>query len=307
MKPASAEFLEQLATETTTLCRLWRVTPKGGTTIFLTDLDVEVTYEGDVYSATRSLQGSALDNSIGGSRSNFEVTVILGEWITRSQVEGGIYDGALIEIDAVFYDHLDFGSMPLATGEVNGASCSHMTTALLQCVGFVTKSQRSLTEQYSPTCRADFCDARCGLDIEDFGDAFTVGSVTNLRMFGSSEVAAQDDDYYNLGTVKWLTGNNAGTAVEVLRSTTTGTVSLMVRTGFSIEVGDTGTIYRGCDKTITQCTAYANILNFRGEPYVPGSDYATQAPNATPPGPAGDPPTPLGELWVPPGGWHWTI
>lgn len=306
MKPASAEFLTQLATEATTLCRLWRVEPIGRATIFLTDLDRDITYDGDTYSATKSLQGSAIDNSIGGSRSNFEITVILGDWITREEVLGGIYDGALIEIDAIFYDHIEHGVMPLAVGEVNGSSVPHMSTAFLQCVGRVSLSQRPLTEQYSPTCRADFCDVRCGLAIEDFGEAFTVSAVGSLRQFTATEVAAHDDDFYNLGTVQWLTGANTGTAVEVIRSSSTGVVSLMVRAGATIEIGDTGTIYRGCDKTITTCTAYANILNFRGEPYVPGSDYTAQAPNAIPPGPAGDPPTPLGNIWVPPGGWHWT-
>jgi uncharacterized phage protein (TIGR02218 family) len=297
MKQASSQFLEQLAAETTTLCRIWRVTTRGGNPIFLTDLDRDITYDGDVYSATKSLQGSALDNSIGGSRSNFEITVILGEWITRPEVEGGIYDGALIEVDAIFYDHIDYGVMPLATGEITNASVPHKDSALLQCVGLVTKSQRILTEQYSATCRADFCDARCGLDIEDFGTNFEVTAVANLRQFTSD--TSEADDYFNLGTVKWLTGNNAGTAVEVLRSLNTGAVTLMVRTGRSIEIGDTGTIYRGCDKTLARCIAYGNILNFRGEPYVPGQDYAALAPNDTPPAEAGATPDPLPVDWVP--------
>jgi uncharacterized phage protein (TIGR02218 family) len=299
VKAASAEFLERLSTEALALCRLWRVTPRGGATKFLTDHDQDITYGGDTYTATRSLEGSAIDNTIGGARANFEITVLLGDWITRPEIEGGQYDGALVEIDAAFYDDLTLGTMPLATGEITNASVPHKDSAQLQCVGFASRTQRPLTEQYSATCRANFCDERCGLDIEDYGTAFAVDSVSGLRQFTASEVAAGGDDFYNLGTVKWLTGNNAGTAVEVLRSTTTGVVTLMVRTGRSIEVGDTGTIYQGCDKTLARCISYDNILNFRGEPYVPGQDYAALAPNAIPPAEAGAHPDPLPDNWTP--------
>ena len=38
-------------------------------------------------------------------------------------------------------------------------------------------------------------------------------------------------------------------------------------------LGDTYTIVAGCDKTAATCKArYANLVNFRGEPFIPGTD-----------------------------------
>jgi uncharacterized phage protein (TIGR02218 family) len=50
-------------------------------------------------------------------------------------------------------------------------------------------------------------------------------------------------------------------------------VVLALPMGKSIQVGDGFKIIAGCDKTHETCQAkFNNILNFRGEPYVPGVD-----------------------------------
>jgi hypothetical protein len=42
---------------------------------------------------------------------------------------------------------------------------------------------------------------------------------------------------------------------------------------FDIEVGDTFSIYAGCDKTLTQCSVkFDNVTNRRAEDYLPSRD-----------------------------------
>jgi len=51
------------------------------------------------------------------------------------------------------------------------------------------------------------------------------------------------------------------------------TVGLSLPMGKSIQVGDTFDIIAGCDKTRETChSKFNNIINFRGEPDVPGTD-----------------------------------
>lgn len=46
-------------------------------------------------------------------------------------------------------------------------------------------------------------------------------------------------------------------------------------------VGDTFHIVPGCDKRLATCRdRYANVINFRGEPYLPGQDALTAYPDA---------------------------
>lgn len=285
MRTASAEFLSQLAVSTTTLCRLWRLTPVGGAPLMFTDHDQELTVGGDVYLPTNPFTSSAIQNSIGGSNVNFDIQVLLTEQITRPDVEQGIYDGAAIEIEAVFYDHVDYGVMSLATGYVTEISLPTNAVAIMSCAGSLGNSKRILTEVYTPTCRADFGDQRCGINVMDFAEDFTVLSVNGIFFVANLGFA---DDYFSFGTVIWSTGANAGKRIEVYRTQADGLVKLLIRPPFPIQIGDTGQITRGCDKRTATCIAYSNLVNFRGEPYVPGQDMM-QAPAFSIPPPAAQP------------------
>ena len=49
----------------------------------------------------------------------------------------------------------------------------------------------------------------------------------------------------------------------------------------SVAIGDRFRIAPGCDKRLATCAErFANVLNFRGEPYVPGQDALMTYPDA---------------------------
>ncbi|WP_126282740.1 DUF2163 domain-containing protein [Burkholderia stagnalis] len=78
--------------------------------------------------------------------------------------------------------------------------------------------------------------------------------------------------YFAYGKVKWLTGLNAGYAMEV-RQFAPGVVTLALPMEYAIQVGDTYQITAGCDKQFGTCKArWNNVIHFRGEPYIPGID-----------------------------------
>lgn len=95
------------------------------------------------------------------------------------------------------------------------------------------------------------------------------------------------DDWFTYGAVKWETGDNAGIAMEVRSfegdsesSPVTQTIELLVDTPFDISVGDKLSISPGCDKLLATCRdKFDNVLNFMGEPYVPGNDVLGQYPD----------------------------
>ena len=76
--------------------------------------------------------------------------------------------------------------------------------------------------------------------------------------------------------------NNAGLKKEVKQySVSPPTIVLFLPMPFDIQVGDPVTITAGCDKTLATCRdTFDNILNFRGEPYVPGNDLFFRTPDA---------------------------
>lgn len=93
------------------------------------------------------------------------------------------------------------------------------------------------------------------------------GTVTPL---GSSS------GYFDFGIVAWTTGENTGLTMEV-KSYVSGQVTLALPMPYPIAVLDEFTIVAGCDKSFVTCRdRFDNVVNFRGEPYVPGIDKIVQ-------------------------------
>ncbi len=113
--------------------------------------------------------------------------------------------------------------------------------------------------------------------------AGVVASVTDRARFGATIAEPRAvDGWFNGGVLTWETGRNAGRSIEVRTWTDAGQVlELFLPMGYAIEVGDAFRIYPGCDKRFETCKArFANVLNFRGEPYVPGTDEVLGYPDA---------------------------
>lgn len=90
------------------------------------------------------------------------------------------------------------------------------------------------------------------------------------------------DDFYKYGGLRWVTGLNAGLAMEVKSWVgSTRTMELFLPMPYIIAVGDVFTVFRGCDKTLATCIAkFDNVINFGGEPHVPGEDDLFMFPDA---------------------------
>lgn len=289
MKAVSPGFEARLASDVTTLARLWRMSTRGGAlSHYMTDHDEPIIYGGVTYLPTKAFEGSAVANQIGGSNTNFEARVFCDDVITRADMERGVYDGASVELDLIFYDHPEDGVLTYMAGLVADISLPVPQVAILSCNGYTSKAKHILTEQYTPLCRAEFCDARCSLLIEEYQQSFIVTEESTFLSF-KSDLAGYVNDYFDLGSIEWTLGRNAGTAVEVYRTIANGDVQMLIRPSYRVEVGDQGTISRGCDKRVTTCRdVYDNLLNYRGEPYVPGGDAMSDPEHSIPNVDAGD-------------------
>jgi hypothetical protein len=120
--------------------------------------------------------------------------------------------------------------------------------------------------------------------VEAWSRNFTVTSVSSRRVFSISVTDARAvDGWFDGGVAVFESGDNAISRGFEVKSwvNSGGVVTLYLPVGFAIMVGDTGRIYPGCDKRLATCRdRFANLLNFRGEPYLPGRDAAFQYPDA---------------------------
>ncbi len=88
------------------------------------------------------------------------------------------------------------------------------------------------------------------------------------------------DGWFDGGVLIWETGDNTGRAIEVKSwLQAPAEITLFLPPGYSIQVGDAFRVHPGCDKRLDTCAGrFANVLNFRGEPYVPGQDEMMKYP-----------------------------
>jgi len=110
------------------------------------------------------------------------------------------------------------------------------------------------------------------------GNIIKTGDLTNPTALLIENFAA---GYLDGGALTWITGNNAGVTVEMKTyDTDTSTVHLWLAVYYAIQAGDTFYYYPGCDKRRDTCARkYNNIVNFRGEPDMPGVDQMISYPD----------------------------
>jgi hypothetical protein len=82
--------------------------------------------------------------------------------------------------------------------------------------------------------------------------------------------------YFDYGVMTMTSGANDGLSMEV-KSYTVGQIVLQLPFPYAVAVGDSYSLTAGCDRSFTTCKdRFSNVLNFRGEPYVPGLDKVIQ-------------------------------
>lgn len=95
--------------------------------------------------------------------------------------------------------------------------------------------------------------------------------MTATNRFMVNTITLPWENFFDWGVVKFLTGKNAGRAMEIADfNATTGVVKLALPLPYQGLEGDLVSIQAGCNKTAKNCLLFDNILNFRGHPRVPG-------------------------------------
>jgi uncharacterized phage protein (TIGR02218 family) len=111
--------------------------------------------------------------------------------------------------------------------------------------------------------------------------AFTVpfdatGMAGTISNEGTVTPLGAESGYFDFGKLTWLTGNNADLSMEV-KAYQPGQITLALPMPYEVQAGDTYSLIAGCDKQLSTCSSkYNNVTNFRGEPYVPGTDKIVQ-------------------------------
>lgn len=284
MKTLPPDLALHLPSTTTTLCTLWRVARQDGIVLGFTDHDCDIEVDGLIYRASSSAYSrTAIANSASLAVDNLDIEAILSsDAITAEDLRAGLYDHAEINVSLVNWAAPADGAVLLRRGWLGEVRIAD-GVFVAEIRGLAQALTRAAVELYTADCRAQLGDSRCGLDLAAWTDTGTVTSVADpRRAFTATLSTGRAAGFHSGGQITWTSGNNAGRAIEVKSHGSDDAFTLFLPMARPIQAGDTFTVVSGCDKQLATCRdKFANLVNFRGEPYVPGLDYLTRTPNVT--------------------------
>lgn len=272
-------LLAHLAGDVTTLCHCWKLTCGDGQVAGFTDHDRTLSF-GDVsFEPEAGFSASEARATLGLAVDAMEVEGALSSAsISDADIAEGLYDGAGVETYLVNW------RKPQDHALIRRATIGKI----------VRKDQRFVAELESPasaldqprgryvrrTCDAELGDARCGFDLDQdgFSGSGTVAANAALHAIDVSGLESFEAGWFSGGFLTWTGGANDGRRTRIVQHLAAGDSARLVLLpgGWSQPAaGDAFAATAGCDKRFATCKAkFANQLNFRGFPHLPGNDAA---------------------------------
>ena len=278
-------LLDHLGTGATTVARCWRVRRRDGVVMGFTDHDRDLVFEGTLFRAGAGLSARAVSQTTGLSVDNTEAAGALSDAaISEADLLAGRFDGA--EVEAWLVNWTDPAQRMMqfrgSMGEV------------VQAGGAFQAELRGLTELlnqpqgrvFQRGCAAILGDAQCRVDLSlpGYHAVRALEGVEAGRVFAWSDFLGFDDRWFERGRLVVETGAAAGLVAVVKSDRLTGRarrVELWEAIRAPLRPGDVVRLEAGCDKRAETCRLkFANLLNFRGFPHLPGEDWLAAVPRA---------------------------
>lgn len=264
---------------------LYTITLVTGTVLRYTSADIDITHAGATYSARGPLiQRGTVRTVLGLEVDKLDLTIsprliatdltaahtLNGQPFIAAALSGAL-DGAMVTLHRAFlssWSQPPVGAVVMFHGQVSDVSGSRSSLSVdvksaLELLN--TKLPRNL---YQASCMHTLYDAGCAVNKA----ALTVnGTVTGTNGTGQwlQSGLNQSLGWFDQGVLTFTSGANAGVQ-RTVKAFATGQFWFVLPLPSAPTVGDAFSVYPGCDKTQTTCSAkFSNLPRFRGFPYVP--------------------------------------
>ncbi len=276
-------LLGHLKTGATTVCRAWRLRRRDGLVLGFTDHDRDLEVDGVTCRADTGMTARALLQSTGLSVDNSEAFGALSAAaITEEDLDAGRYDGAEVKAYLVNWAAPDEFILQFRghLGEISQVDGSFRA----ELRGLTDLLNRPHGMAFTPGCSAILGDDRCRFDLLQPGYfvELELEAVEDGRVFTFTEFPSHEDRWFEGGRFEVLGGPGAGLSGVVKvdrRDGSTRHIELWQSLRAPLAAGDAVRVLAGCDKSSSTCRAkFANFLNFRGFPHIPGEDWLASYP-----------------------------
>lgn len=245
---------------------------------------------GEVYLTESGYEFSGLDSTSTFASASIDLSGILQQGaISRDDLMSGKYDNARAYLFATSWTNPIEDEEPIFLGFMGKVEVTD-DKYKVPMMGAIDVLGQSTGRSYSPTCPwtlfdetldgdvIDWQHSKCtgpraaqdGPLLADFKVTGTLTSVTDQYMFTDS-ARAEASDWFAYGTIRFITGENAGLKPIQIKAFTSGGVILLHEAMFYLpQVGDQYEMIPGCRKTPAACKdKYSNKINYGGQDHVP--------------------------------------
>ncbi len=269
----------------TTLCWCWRIARADGAVLGFTDHDRDLAFDGVIYARASARAEGAVESQTGLAGGTASVAGALEDAaLSEDDLGKGLYDGAEVELFRV--DWTDTTARVLAWSGFLGEVSRGETGFEAELRGREAVLERGIGRVFQRRCDAALGDARCGVDLDQpaFRAAGSVSAILDARAFRTTDLSAYADGWFARGALTWTTGANAGAVAEIeahRAGAGAATLELLAPPAAAVSVGEAFVVDAGCDKRWATCKSkFANTVNFRGFPMIPGDDWLQAGPRA---------------------------
>ena len=255
------------SSQVTTLARCLKMTLCDGQIIGFTNHDTDLEIDGITYISNMGFDSSAITMGNSLSVDNVDIGGVLSsDRISQKDILNGRYDFAQIDIFIVNYNNPNSENKGLFQGwfgEVN-LKDGKFTAEVHGIKQFLNKT---IGELYSPNCRANLGDRKCGVNLLRYSKRAKITKIIDDKTFyinfiGDDSFMRESD--FEFGIIEL---NNMINEIKNLHNRK---LELMLPL-HEIKIGSEIKLSMGCDKHINTCAnKFDNVVNFRGEPHVPG-------------------------------------
>jgi uncharacterized phage protein (TIGR02218 family) len=264
------------------LTKIFTIRRKNKPDLHFTECDINLIVGGNTFTASNGFIASEVGLSSFSRSQQVELTIFENDLgVTREDIQAGVYDNQSATIEMVDFRNTGLGTIHYFSGFTSESSVGDDGFVHIVIEGLMTRNRAIADESFSSSCRNELGDSRCMFNIEGAAANFTITSLVGNNAFITNSLI-NPTDHWKEGFIKWTGGDNDQQSIEVRGSTFSTpntTIVLWSRPAYPLVVGVTGRVYLGCAKTVTDCLArFNNILNFRGEPYIPSQSTTAKQP-----------------------------
>lgn len=248
-----------------------------GVVLTYTNVDQPVIYNGATFSALGPLvQGLKYKASVGLEVDKQQITIaarpvdLVSGAPFLTALRDGAFDGATLQRDRVFLTAIGgtvVGGVTLFHGRISTIDVVGRTTATLTVASDLVILDYAMPSNiYSPSCLHTLYDVGCAVIRGTYASNGMIASgstASTIAFAGAQSSHAQ-------GAIVFLSGVNANTRATVKSVVSGSSLNLIYPLPTPCVIGDSFTVYFGCDHTRGTCqSVFSNLANYRGFPFVP--------------------------------------